>query len=418
MTAQRHGLQNSYGGRKQPTEFRTTMTEPAGLHKTDIFMGRVINVNHVNWTVDVVSQFEQMRLLDIQVASPYQHSNRGEGIYVVPEVGSKCVVCWPGDGSPPFVMAFVMPHEVDTSVSEDAPAGTTARATTTQSPVDASFAGGRPRSKGGDMMMRGRDGNYVVLHRGGVLQLGANELSQRVYIPMNNLIMDFCENYAMHNSGGTIRWGLQEGEGSDDLPTEMTETFRVKANDKYGDVRVSVGKVHAPVPDTDTGITEAGVGVDKKSPVVFEFAFAKNGFKPEDGSNISQTGSLLKLRFVFDRDGNAHFRVDGNVYMRCRKRLRLKVDKEIVVEGGTTALVTIQGSGKMTFGGTLELTAPVFIFNGGKRPAAFMGGLIQVVLPPTILMANPASPSGFSPVVPPFNVCAGTIVDGEPSHLI
>src|SRR5690348_8626638 len=122
----RQGLKNARGAVSPRTEFRTSFTSPEGLGKTNIFMGRVVNVDLVNYTVDVFSQFDQIRMLNIPVGSPYSHPNRGDGFTAVPEVGSKCAVCWPGDSSPPFVLAFVMPHEtVPLAGSEDeAPAGT------------------------------------------------------------------------------------------------------------------------------------------------------------------------------------------------------------------------------------------------------------------------------------------------------
>lgn len=407
MPAIRQGLRST-GARTPVTEFRSSMTTPQGLHKTDVFLGRVIGVDYNNWTIDFVSQFDQMRILQIAVASPYQHSTRGEGMYVMPEVGSKCAVCWPGDSSPPFVLGFIMPHEVlFPTAEEDAPQGTADRADESQSPATASFAGGRPRAKGGDMVWRGRDGNQVVLHRGGVLQIGANELSQRIYIPLRNLIMDFCENYELQNSGGSIKWGIQEGEGEKNLPSSHTETFRVFANDKYADIRISSGKVQAPVPDSDTGISGAEVGAS--SPIVYEFAFSKGGFRGENGALNPSTATNLKLRFVFDRDGNSALRIDGNVYIRCKKKLVLKVDDSIEIQGGSSMNVSLDGGFKLTTSSIVEIAGAVTKINGGSNPVARPGDSISVTLPIGTLMAAP-TPVGFAPIPPPLLVCTGVIV--------
>lgn len=402
----RQGLKAALGGREPTTEFRTTMTTPGGLGESHIFSGRVVNVDQVNYTVDVVSQFDQMRLLQIPISSPYLHSNRGEGFSVTPEIGSKCYVCWPGDSSPPFLLCFVMPHEVVDDSSEESPAGTQPKGDTNKAPVTASFAGGRPKSKGGDIALRGRDGNQVVLHRGGVLQIGSNELSQRLYIPLNNLIMDFCENYALHNAGGSINWGLQEGEGSDNLPAQYSQTFRVFANENYADVRVACGKVHTPVPDTDTGITNAGIG--QSSPIVYELALAKAGFRADDGGLAKAAGSALKLRVFFDRDGNAGARFDGNVYIRCKKKLTLQVDQDIEVRGGAGFTMQLEGDGKIASGGTIEISGAVLRLNGGKTAVAKVGDNVTVTLPPMLLMAAP-TPTGFAPILPTMYAAAGVI---------
>lgn len=404
---QRKGLKAARGARQPTTEFRTTMTSPEGLGKTDIFAGRVMNVDYKNFTVDVVSQFDQIRLLQIPVGAPYLHPNRGEGAYAMPEVGSKCFVCWPGDSSPPFVLCFIMPHETESDVSEDAPAGTEPKGDTNQGAVRASYAGGRPRAKGGDIVLRGRDGNHIVLHRGGVLQIGANELSQRVYVPLNNQIMDFAENYALHSSGGSVSWGIQEGEGEENLPNQFVQTFRVFANEQYADLRVAVGKVHNPAPDNDTGLTNAGVGKD--SPIVFELALSRNGFRAEDGGLLPATGGNLKLRLAFDRDGNLGARFEGVLYARCKKKLVLNVDDSIEITGGAGLSVNITGDTSFKTSGTFEMSGAVVKINGGSTAVAKVGDNVVVTLPPGILMAAP-TPTGFAPVPPPMSSVSGVIV--------
>lgn len=420
--ALRQGLKDARGAVSPRTEFRSSFTSPEGLGKTNIFMGRVVNVDLVNYTVDVFSQFDQIRLLNIPVGSPYSHPNRGDGWTAVPEVGSKCAVCWPGDSSPPFVLAFVMPHETLPSTGDDeAPAGTESRGSANQAPTTASFAGGRPRGKPGDQYIRGRDGNFIYLHRGGVLQLGANELAQRVYIPLNNLVMDFAENYALHNAGGSINWGIQEGEGESSNPAEFKQTFRVYANDKYADVRAAIGRVHDPVPAKgDDEIVDAQrAELGKTEPIVYELTLARNGFKAEDGSLLPGTSDLVKLRFSFDRAGNTFARFDGNVGILCKKRLRVRVKEEMEIFADSTFAMTVGSDARMTVGGNLEITAAITRFNGGDKPAAHVGSLVTVNLPPTLLMASP-TPPGFAPIaaIPTMLNTTGVVTSGRSTLLI
>ncbi len=419
----RQGLKNARGAISPRSEFRTSFTSPEGLGKTNIFMGRVVNVDLVNYTVDVFSQFDQIRLLNIPVGSPYLHPNRGDGMTVVPEVGSKCAVCWPGDSSPPFVLAFVMAHETVplSGDADEAPGGTEGRGSTNQAPTTASFAGGRPRAKPGDMFMRGRDGNFFVMHRGGVLQLGANELAQRVYVPLNNLVMDFAENYALHNAGGSIKWGIQEGEGDSTNPSEFKQTFRIYANDQYADIRTAVGRVHDPVPETDQDaiIDLQRTEVGKTEPITYELTLARKGFKAEDGSLLPGTGDLVKLRFVFDRAGNTFVRFDGNVGLLCKKRLRLRVKEEVEIFADSTFTLNVESDAKMTVGGNFEITAGVVRINGGDKPAAHVGSLVSVNLPPTLLTVSP-SPPGFAPIGtnPLLLNASGVVVSGRSTLLI
>lgn len=409
------------GGRQPQRRFRSSVTAGEGLGATDIFMGHVTNVDLVNYTVDVVSQFDQMRVLEIPVGSPYQHSNRGDGFTAVPEVGAKCAVCWPGDTSPPFILAFVMPHETipDAGTPDDSPGGTGSRGSTNQAPTAASFAGGRPVGKPGDMFLRGRDGNFIVMHRGGVLQIGANELAQRIYVPLNNLVTDFAENYAMHNAGGSVCWGIRDGEGEDQLPTECKQTFRVYANEQYADVRVAVGRVHDSVPETDgDAITDQElIGIGKTDPIVYEMTLAKNGFNAEDGSPIPGAGNLVRLRFVFDRAANAFLRIDGNVGILCKKRLRLRVKEEMEIFADSSFSMSVKADARISIGGNFEITAAVTRVNGGDAPVAHVGSQVSVALPPTLLMVAP-TPAGFAPIPPGLNAAIGVVTSGRSTFLV
>lgn len=397
------------------TEYRSSFTTPAGLGNTHIYMGHVTNVDLVNYAADVVSQFDQLRTLSIPVGSMYQHPNRGDGFTAVPEVGAKCAVCWPGDTSPPFILAYVMPHETitDAGDADAAPGGTSERGSSNQSQTSASYAGGRRVGKPGDLFVRGRDGNFIVLHRGGVLQIGSTELAQRIYVPLGNLIMDVAENYTMHNSGGSIRWGVQDGEGETQLPAQFSQTFRVYANEKYADVRITAGRVHDPVTESDTdAITDQQlIGLGSTEPVVYEMTLAKNGFNAEDNSPVVGAGNLVKLRFVFDRAGNAFMRFDGNVGVLCKKRLRLRVKQEFEVFADNSFSMTVANDARVQVGGNFEVTASTTRFNGGTRPLASVGSQVSVALPPTLLMAIPAPP-GFAPLPPGMNTAIGVVTSG------
>lgn len=415
--AERQGLYAARGGIIPRTEFRTSFTTPEGLGQTNIFMGHVTNTDLVNYTVDFVSQFDQIHILAIPISSDYQHSNNGDGFGAMPEVGAKCAVCWPGDSSPPFVLSFIMPHE--TILSTDAapgtaPAGgTSAKGSTTLSDTSASYAGGRPVAKPGDLFIRGRDGNFLVLHRGGVLQIGSTELSQRIYVPLKNLMMDVAENYEMQNSGGSIRWGIQDGEGETQLPAEFTQTWRIYANENFADIRLATGRVHDPVPETDAdGITDQQItGLGSTEPIVYELTLAKNGFNAQTGSPIPGAGNLVKLRFSFDRVANTFLRIDGNVGVLCRKRLRLRVKDEMEIFADNTFSMTVASDAKVQVGGNFEITAAITRFNGGTRPLASVGSQVSVALPPTLLMVSP-TPPGFAPIPPGFNTAIGVVTSG------
>ena len=386
----------------------------AALDAAEMVQGRVFNVNLVNWTVDVVAQYDQRRYFDVQVGSPYLHYNNGEGLYAMPEVGAVCMVSIPSDSSPPFVSAFLMPHELVDGASTDAPSGTASHGQPQKYATAASFAGGRPRANMGDIWLRTRDENFVILHRGGVLQLGASPLAQRIYIPLNNVIHDVSGNYTHYNTGGTISWGVQEGPSIQHSPTQFMHTMRVFADDKFADIRLSAGKVHAPAPEPDgdkgetDAITQLKLGTEKDAPIIYEVVVAPGGFTAENGELADKNvRNKTVLRFFFDRAGGAFLRAEGNVMMSCRKKLRIKVAEDIVIDGKTNMAVTVEKDITINGKGSVNITGGVVRLGKGQAPVAAVGDIVQLVLPFTPQAASPT----------PFPI-TGTILSGRGNVLV
>jgi hypothetical protein len=392
--------------------FRTSMTSQAGAVPAQIVQGRIVNINLVNWTVDVVAQFDRKRYFEVQVASPYLHHNRGEGLSIFPEVNSVCMVCVPSDSSPPYVLAFIMPHETVTDASsDDAPAGTRSHGAKSEFATDASFACGRPKAKPGDIFLRTRDNNFLILHRGGVLQIGATELAQRIYIPLGNLVTDISENYAHHNAGGSIVWGLQDGPSQTNFPAQYLHTFRVFANDKAADVRLAVGKVYSPVPDPDggTALAAAGVGQSADSPIICELVVAPKGFNVESGDVVdASVPKQTVLRFVFDRTGNTFLRCEGNLSFLIRKKLTITVNDDVTFSTTTHMSLSAKKGIDIDGGAYSHVKGDIVRLGRGTIAVACRGDLVRttVTAVPFQIICAPI-PAGSTAVV-------GTITFGAP----
>lgn len=369
------------------SKFRTSFTHVEGNVAAEWVQGKVVNINLVNWTVDVASQFDRKRYFDIQVASPYMHYSNGEGISVMPEVGAKCMVCLPSDSSPPFVGSFLMPVETVDQATDDAPKGTTSLASPGGTSSGASFAGGRPKAKPGDIWMRTRDDNFVVLHRGGVLQLGCSELAQRIYLPLNHLIMDISQNYAHHNSGGSILWSLQEGAGLEHLPTEYTHSFRVFADNKFADVRVKVGKISDPIAEppgdagnqTDIDFLNLGKG---EGYIVAEVVVAPESFNAETGH--PEPADIRKesvFRFFFDRAGGTFLRCKGSLVIATKKRLHIRSDEGIVFASKKEIAITAVTELVLEGGSMAHLRGRRVLLGPGSRAVAHVGSAVTITLP-------------------------------------
>lgn len=285
----------------------------SGTNQTSVESGRIINVYPDKWLVDVRGAHSGRLFLEIEVLSPYFHFYAGEGIYPAPEVGANVKVCTPGD-SPPFVLGFVGAFEREDD--------------------DATFRGGRPKNaKSGDLIMKGRDGNQVWLHRGGVLELGCATLPRSFYIPLENLIRHMTLNYELHAGGGLVKWDVENlDQADDDHPASvLTLLANNKADDEAGSVRFKVGHL------SDEGRVELlvaanalGVDGDAEDGAAFKFTIA------EDGDVVVETAGDFSLSIegdaVFDVSGGLDATIDESVSVEVGSSLTLDVTSNYDVQ--------------------------------------------------------------------------------------
>lgn len=304
--------------------------------------GIIASVNTQNMTVDWVSQHSGRQVPGVQIMAPYINYNNGEGFTVVPEVGSICVLCWPSDEESPFIMGFITAPEasaVDTgntdtteSSAPAAPKTSTSGGTTDERVSDASYRANRPVLNPGDMLWQGRDENFVVLRRGGVLQIGSTNICQRAYIPVGNFIRDFCENWELNTAAGSMSWVVHPSETTPDAnaPTEFTLVAREYAQDKMASIKVSVGSL-IKEPQLPSG-----------QPTFMEVVIAPDNIDPVDGATQNEVFIL--------RIGK-----DGSTYT-------MQADRSVEIKGSDTLTVskaqsiTVTEDRTLTVGGKLTET--------------------------------------------------------------
>ena len=304
--------------------------------------GIIASVNTQNMTVDWVSQHSGRQVPGVQIMAPYINYNNGEGFTVVPEVGSICVLCWPSDEESPFIMGFITAPEasaVDTgntdtteSSAPAAPKTSTSGGTTDERVSDASYRANRPVLNPGDMLWQGRDENFMVLRRGGVLQIGSTNICQRAYIPVGNFIRDFCENWELNTAAGSMSWVVHPSETTPDAnaPTEFTLVAREYAQDKMASIKVSVGSL-IKEPQLPSG-----------QPTFMEVVIAPDNIDPVDGATQNEVFIL--------RIGK-----DGSTYT-------MQADRSVEIKGSDTLTVskaqsiTVTEDRTLTVGGKLTET--------------------------------------------------------------
>jgi hypothetical protein len=95
----------------------------------------------------------------------------------------------------------------------------------------------------GDLMLRTRDENFVVLRRGGVLQIGSTPTCQTIYVPIRNIIRNFCENFELNAFGGDLIWSIERDDQTTtgDAPAKLKLRAKEKASDPGHIAELSIG---------------------------------------------------------------------------------------------------------------------------------------------------------------------------------
>ena len=371
------------------------ITTGAGFKNSNIIQCTVRNVHMDDWTVDVTSNFDQHSYARVQVGCPYLHYSNGEGIYAMPETGAQCLLAVPGDTSTPCILTFIAPSETRSSTSATDPGGII-------------FKAGRPDAVPGDIVLRTRDNNFVVLHRGGVLQIGANDLSQRIYIPLGNFITDISGNYHHFNTAGSVLWGIQEGKATENIPAYHTQTFRVYADNQYADIRVSTGKVQDILPNkSDDAVSQLlddmGFGdVD----IVCTVDMALQGFDAATGRPVDDNvAENVLLHYYFENNGNIFMRTEGNILLvvqqaisvlargditiHSEQNLALKSDADVSFDGAQMKLNggDVGSQGIVRKSDTIQVPAGV-AFTGSSPTAGTITGTTTAPMTCTIMTAS------------------------------
>jgi len=367
------GNMGTGGRRPQPLSVAEGEWKPASVETC-----RIINVNIEQWSVDCVSEHGNKRFFDIQVMAPYFHFLNGEGIYAQPEVGALCWVCVPSSGrfAAPFVMGFQSAHDDDFD----------------------SFQGGRQALNPGDIMMRTRDENFLILRRGGVVQIGATPTAQRFYLPIRNFIKDFCENYELFTFGGELTWLTQRDDQTTDGKALTTLTFKVKehADNKLQIATLSIGS-HGD-SDKTTLKLEINDSGDDGNKVMVSLAITKEGdvgWTLEKGFAIEAKENVQITSLEKDITVKA---AKGQVLVQANKAATMKSDTDAATVEGQTMAVLKSGTKAM-------LDAPMMhLGNGAASPlvkgdmlVSLLGTLITQIS--TFACGPPGSPVVAAPAI-------------------
>jgi len=302
-------------------QFRSSFTE-GRTYPARVFSGRVVNFNLDTYAVAVHLDNTESDLEDIQVGMPYFHYAGGEGFYSIPEVGAKCLVIYPSDGSDPYIAAFLAATEsvpttpedeklseggkstegATTMEMEDEEVGETDQVDIVSGDIPVSYRNGRPLPRPGDMFWRTRDGNGIELRRGGLVSIGSTGICKRLYIPINNLIHDFCQTYQLSTPGSSFACELYE-QDSENTRNEVVFTAREYAEDANASISMRIGEL-----DDD----------------IMSINISRNGVNYRKGTVINESDLTLT------------FSKTGDYYLSCQNLEIEAEERSVVVYGKNT----------------------------------------------------------------------------------
>lgn len=329
--------------------------------------GRVLDVDAATYRLVVATEFTKKVLTGVSFATPYQHFANGEGIYFMPEVGSTVWLCEPSDGSMPFVLAWCAAQ------------------------TEADYRSHKKDLNPGDIYLGTRDDNFLILRRGGIVQIGGGALSQRMYLPVENTIRDFCENYSLNTLGGSLEWTVHRTETDTDghRPATLLLSAKQFADDEGVAAELQVGS-H-----------------DGDDATILSLRIMESG-KKGAATNIS-----LKLMndgsVAWDIKKDIKAKIGGDVDLAVSGKVGVKVDGALSIESSGTgsykgSSVTVEsatGPTTVKSPASISLDAPITMAggSGASSPVALGPVLIAWLTSHTHNVIAPGAPTG--PAIPP-----------------
>lgn len=342
----------------------TTTTKPNEiLAPPSVVRGVVVAVNSQNYSCRVAFD-SQHDLDDVYWLSASNHLDRGAGINVMPEPGDMCWAAFPADGSIPFILGFMTLGDQENGTGE--------------TPTDISYKGQRPALNPGDIHMGTRDGNFMILRRGGIVQIGASYTAQTAYIPIEGLIRSYFMKYHGFSPLGEVVWDHARIDQTttiteaSDIPVLLKFSCRDKLQDKKSSVEIRMGRLTEEMLDTsvDANLLQEGkkttveflgesgkvstenldqgdgdkehlMGAAQKETGIGFTKYSKGSPSGLLSMVLNPNGSGIKFSFQLDKDGSLFMRSEAHVHIEAADTAFLSAENRVRIETGSDASVDL-----------------------------------------------------------------------------
>jgi hypothetical protein len=254
----------------------------------------------------------------------------------MPEVGSLCWVCYNSDGGKPFVIAWKA--GMDTK---------------------GSFRTNKQSLNPGDIYLGTRDENFMVLRRGGVVQIGATPLAQTIYVPINNTIKNYCENFAIHSLGGDLEWTIRRQEETTDgtRPSSLKLSAKEFSDDSKYVAELEIGSQEGD-EDTILRLVIHDSGGEGSADQI-KLLMKKTG----EVSWVSQ-GDVNGFT-----SGNYTVHSDGDMTLTSGGNVQISAASSLGAAGADVAIEAQTGAVEITAASSISLQGATVV-QGGSSPVA------------------------------------------------
>lgn len=355
---------------------------------------RVVGVNPRDWSVDVVGSIGNKRWFDLQWNSALLGLD-GEGFYGMPEVGWMCWVHTPSDGrmATPFVLGFKTEFDQRSGGGDGESEGTPSR----------NYNSGRQSMNPGDIMMRTRDENAIILRRGGVVQVLATPICQRLYLPIGNIIQDISQSYSTKTFAGDLDWVVNRTDQSDagEVTTALQLRTKLKASDPGHVVTLRHGS-HDDDESLRLTLVVRGTG-EKDAPSVAQMTIDKDG-------NVKW---VVAKTWTLEAAGQIKLSAsEGAVIIEALKGdLQMSANANVSLEAktGTMSLTSkgswaAKGAAATLEGKTIALKGKTAVGGPGGQPVVLGAELVTVLTELIEGLVNAGKPHGPANSPPGFPV--------------
>lgn len=351
------------------TPQRSKSSASTGSQSAQVFRAQILNVNTRDYTVDVqYESYPYSKHFDIPWMVPYLHQNQGEGMVIMPEVASTVWVCVPSEtGKDAFVLGWTPVQETGT------------------------YRAGRDLLNPGDFHFKTRDGNFLFLRRGGIVQIGSTPVCQRLYIPIRNIIRDLAENYELSTPAGDLTWKVArtEDQGDGHLACLFTLGCKEFSDDPNQDP-LAVLKIGSHGEGNDTILS-----LETRD---------KGGGSVKTSLSISKSG---KVTWTVQDD--VTFDIKGNVTTTIGKKMTVTSSQDMSLESKANALLKAievhvsGGAAKLDLtGSAAALNAAAVNLGDAAFPVAVAHpSFVSWIQAVTALLTGPPNAIAFKGILPP-----------------